>query len=98
MTPKQSPQSANRIDFSEERYVDKDGNPQSKGLISLFNPDHISAILCHYSALKLASRGKYTTDLYYLMEDFDNLLKRALDPYPIYLDIVNWKIDGLTNV
>jgi hypothetical protein len=88
----------NKINLAEERYIDENGDPQSKGLISFFNPEHISAILCHYNALKIETKGRYQDDFYYLMEDFDRLLKRALINYPMYQDIIKMKIDGRTNL
>ena len=88
----------NKIDLSERRYLDQDGVPQSSGLISLFNPTHISAILCHYNALKIETKGHYWDDFYYLMETFDVLLKRALAPYPAYADLVQMKFDGKSNI
>jgi hypothetical protein len=48
------------------------------------NPEHIEAILCNYNALKLEVRGKYQDDFYYLMQDFDRLMIRALANYPAY--------------
>lgn len=92
-----SPRSANKIELSGRRYVDENGDPQSTELISFFDPKHISAILCNYNALKLQVQGRYQDDFFYLMEDFDALLQRALRPYPMYLDIVWLKIDGKSN-
>ena len=84
----------NKIDLSERRYVDEEGNPQSTGLISFFNPMHIAAILSFYNALKIETRGKYQDDFYYLLEAFDSLLWRALAPYPVYTDVVKMKLEG----
>ena len=39
------------IDLYERRWVDENNEPQSEGLITLFNPDHVSAILCNYISL-----------------------------------------------
>ena len=83
-----SPRGISKIDLSERRWVDEDGEPQSSGLISFFNPLHISAILCNYNALKIETKGRYWDDFFYLMEDFDDLLKRALGDYPLYWDLV----------
>lgn len=88
----------NKIDLSERRWVDEQGEPQSSGLISFFNPLHISAILCNYNALKLETKGRYWDDFFYLMEDFDDLLRRALDDYPLYKDLVHLKIEGKQNI
>lgn len=87
----------NKIDLSERRYIDENGNPQSTGLISLFNPAHISAILRHYNALKIDTKGRYWDDFFYLMETFDALLKKALKDHPAYFDIVRYKVHGKSN-
>jgi hypothetical protein len=87
---------SSKIDLSERRYIDEDGEPRSTGLISFFNPDHISALLCHYSALKLETKGHYSSDFFYLLEDFDNLLKRALYDHPMYRDIIEMKFANKT--
>lgn len=88
----------NKIDLTEHRYIDEKGDPQSSGLISLFNPEHISALMQHYNALKLETKGRYWDDFYYLLDDFDNLLKRGLQNYPMYKDIVQMKMNNKTNI
>ena len=85
------------IDLSEQRYLDEKGEPTSTGLISFFNPKHISEILCHYSGIKAMTRGRYQDDFYYLIEDFDTLYNRALQLYPMYKDICALKINNKTN-
>lgn len=90
--------SFNAIDFSEEFTVDKNGNLESDGLIDFMNPKHISALLCHYSKLKQEAYGHFEADSWYLIEDLDNLVEKALADFPIYMDIVTYKIDGLKNV
>lgn len=72
--------------------------PVSDCLISLFDPTHISAILCNYSALKMSVEGNFQSDFYYLMLDFDRIAGAALAAYPMYEAIVEWKIDGLQNL
>lgn len=88
----------NKIDLHERRYIDDNGDPQSTGLISFFKPEHIAAILRHYNALKLETAGHYWDDFYYLMEDFDALMEKALSAYPAYLDIVKYKVNSKTNL
>ena len=39
-------------DFGENITFDENGMPVSDGICSFFNPKHISALLCNYSALK----------------------------------------------
>jgi len=55
-----------------------DGEPVSKGLISLFNPDHVRAILHDYENLKQEADGQFNNDLYYLMEEVDQLINKVL--------------------
>ena len=79
--------------------MDANGEPENKGLISFFNPKHLSALLCNYSALKEEAYGDFVHDGYYMMEDLDNLIERTLkDNYPLYYDLLIYKIDGRQNV
>lgn len=93
-----SARGANKISLDGRRWLDANGEPQSSELVSFFNPKHISAILCNYPALKIETKGRYSNDFFYLMEDFDKLLINALKEYPMYLDLVKLKIDGKQNI
>ena len=85
-------------DFSENITFNDNGIPVSDGICSFFNPKHLSALLCNYSALKQESYGKFTSDCYYMMLDLDNLIEGALkDTYPLYYDLLIYKIDGRSN-
>lgn len=91
--------SFSKLDLSENITFNEDGLPVSDGLISLFNPKHVSALLCHYSKIKQDAWGKFTSDSYYLMESLDIVVDRALkEKYPLYYDLMIYKIDGKTNV
>ena len=87
----------NQIDLSEKITIDENGQPHSDGLISFFNSDHVSCLLCNYSKLKEYTYGKFENDMYYLMLAFDDLTEEALKDYPILYDIMVYKIDGLSN-
>lgn len=90
--------SISKIDFSENIWIDPDGDIHSTGLLNFFNKDHVSALLRNYSKLKEDSWDKLTSDTKWMMEDLDELIERALpDRYPIYYDMVICKIDGKTN-
>lgn len=87
-----------QIDLSQKITIDENGNPTSNCLVSFFNPHHVCCLLCNYSKLKEQSWGCFESDWWYLMEDFDNLIQRALkQDYPILYDIMIYKIDGLQN-
>jgi hypothetical protein len=86
------------LDLSENIIVTEDGKVESDGLISLFNPKHISAILCNYSKLKEDSYGKFKSDAYYFLWDLENLVENTLkEKYPLYYDLIVYKIDGKQN-
>lgn len=91
--------SFSKTNFDEKIEITKDGEVKSNGLVSFFNPKHISALLCNYSKLKEDSWGKFWADSYFLMEDLDTLIERTLkDDYPLYYDLLIYKIDGKQNV
>ena len=91
--------SFSKIDFDEHITINEKGEVQSDGLITLFNPKHVSALLCNYSKLKEDCWGRFSSDSYYLMEDLDNLVERTLkEKYPLYYDLLIYKIDGKQNI
>ena len=77
--------------FDDEGYVVPEG-------VSLCDPKVISAILCNYSLLKEESWGDFERDLWYLMQEFDEVADAALKEYPLYDRICEYKIDGLQNI
>lgn len=88
-----------KIDLSEKITIDEKGEPISDCLISFFNPTHLSALLCNYSALKEEVWGKFSSDIYYLMEDLDILIEKTLkNDYPLYYKLLIYKIDGRQNL
>ena len=90
--------SDNTIPFDEEVYIDDEGHVHSKGLISFYEPSHLSALLCNYSKLKEDSWGDFSNDIWYIMQDLDDLIEKTLkDKYPLYYDLLIYKIDGLQN-
>lgn len=87
-----------KADLADRFSFDEEGEPINDGLLSFFNPRHISALLCNYSALKEESWGNFENDAWYMMEDLDRLIERTLaKDYPLYYDILIYKIDGLQN-
>ena len=76
---------------------DEEGYPIPEA-VSLMNPEICSAILCNYSKLKQDSWDQFEGDTWYLIYDFENICDKALEDYPLYMKIVECKIDGLQNV
>ena len=99
--------SFSQMDLGEKFYIDKvyeDGelisaDIKSTGKITFLNPAHVSAILCNYSKLKADAYGRFENDSYYLMQDLDDLIECTLrDDYPLYYDLLIYKIDGKQNI
>ena len=85
-------------DWSEKIWLDEEGIIRHEGRVTLYDPNHISALLCNYSALKQNSYEDLNSDIRWLMEDLDNIIEKCLkDEYPLYYDLVRYKIDGITN-
>ena len=85
-------------DLTDHIEINEDGEPVNHGLISFFDAKHISALLCNYSVLKEEAYSNFSHDCYYMMEDLDNLVERTLkDKYPLYYDLLIYKIDGKSN-
>lgn len=86
-----------KLDLSENiRMVE--GEPISDCIVSLFRPEHVSALLRNYWGLKQEVEGKFNSDMWYLMLDLDNLIKEVLEEknpalYRIFID----KADKLKN-
>lgn len=91
--------SLSKIDLSEKVTISDNGEVYSSSLVSLFNPTHISALLCNYSKIKEECWDKFTSDIKWLMEDLDNLIEETLrEAHPLYYDLLIYKIDGLSNI
>ena len=87
------------LDLSDQIEIDKNGNIINKGLISFFNPTHISILLCNYSKIKQQAEGHFTSDIFYLIKDLENIVDNALkEKYPLYYDLLIYKIDGKSNL
>lgn len=83
----------------EHIFISENGRVTSDEDISLFNPQHVSLLLHYYSRLKEQAWGHFENELWYLMEDLDNLVEKALpENQPMLYDILIMKIDGLTNI
>lgn len=91
--------SISKLDLSEEVGLDENNEVYSTGIINLYNPKHISLLLCNYSKIKEDCWDKFNSDTKWLMEDLDNLIESTLrEAHPLYYDLVIYKIDGKSNL
>lgn len=91
--------SMSQINLDEKITITEDGELRSNGVVTLIDPKHVSALLCNYSKLKEDAWGKFWNDSYFLMEDLDVLIEKTLkEKYPLYYDLVIYKIDGRQNI
>ena len=87
------------LDLSDRIEINEKGDIVNKGLISLFNPTHISILLCNYSKIKENCWDRFNSDIYYLMQDLENLIDAVLKKdYPLLYDLLIYKIDGKSNI
>ena len=91
--------SISSLDLTDHIEINEKGDIVNKGIISLFNPTHVSVLLCNYSKIKESCWGKFNSDIYYLMI----ILEQAIDAvfkedFPILYDILIYKIDGKSNL
>ena len=89
--------SKNFIPLDGEITIDENMRAIGTG-VTLTDPAVCSAILCNYSKLKEDSWGNFESDTWYLIYDFENVCDRALEDYPLYMKIVEYKIDGMQNI
>ena len=86
------------IPLDDKTYkLDDKGYPVPEG-ISLLDYKVCAAILQNYSKLKEDSWDCFDSDMWYLIQDFDLLADKALAPYPLYYRLVEYKIDGKSNL
>jgi hypothetical protein len=90
-------QSKHEVELEDTTYLNAEGDAVPGG-VSLLDPKICSAILCNYAKLKEDGFGRFNSDLYYLMEAFDEISEIALKDFPMYERIVTYKIDGLQNI
>lgn len=85
--------------LEDKIYLNENLMPQNAGPLSLFNPMHISFLLCHYSELKQELIDDLSSDMRFLLLDLEDLVTRTLLPqHELFFDLICWKIDNLTNV
>lgn len=85
------------IQLDSEETINEDGTIAATG-ISFTNPKVCAAILQNYTKLKEDSWGNFETNTWFLIQDFERICDAALTPYPIYLRLLELKIDGVSNV
>lgn len=84
--------------FPAEELLDLDTGELTYSGASFCNPSVVSLVLCNYSKLRQSAEGNFESDLWFFMEDFDNISGIALADSPVYRRIVEYKVDGLQNV
>lgn len=85
------------IPLNEKVTLDVNEMPHSDGVINIFNPAHISFLLCYYPQLKQECFDDLDSDMHFLLLDLEKLVDRTLRDEPVLYDLLVWKIDGKTN-
>lgn len=85
------------VQLDGKMWLDKDDQINYSGFTFL-DPKVCEAVLCNYSKLKEDSYGNFEDDTWYMIYDFEKLCDKALAKYPIYMRIVEYKIDKMPNL
>ena len=87
-----------RLNLTEDITLDGNNEVVSNGLITLYNPKHVSALLCNYSKLKEEVWDNTDCDIHWTLVDLEDLIDNHIkEQYPLYFDLIVYKIDGKTN-
>ncbi len=86
-------------DWSEDIWINQEnGEIEYSGSVTLYSPTNVSALLCNYSRLKQDTHEDFNSDVRWMMHDLDNIIEKCLrDKFPMYYDLLIYKIDGRTN-
>ena len=88
-----------KINLDEHITIDAEGDVHSTGLINLYEPAHIVALLCNYSNLKEETWDKLDSDMRWLLLDLEKLIDKAIKTdFPLLYDLLIYKIDGKQNI
>lgn len=87
-----------KLDLDETVFLGGDGDVISTGIINLYTPHHVSALLCNYSALAQETWESLDSDMRWMLEDLNGLISRHLEKEePLLFDLMIYKIDGFSN-
>ena len=89
--------SGSYIPLDDKSWLNEDNEVVVEG-VSLMDSNTISAILCNYSKLKQDSYDRFEGDTWYLMQAFEEVCDAALEDFPLYMRLVECKIDGMQNI
>ena len=78
-------------------WLDPDTSDVCYSGFTFLDPKVCEQVLCNYSKLKEDSWGNFENDTWYMINDFENLVDKALKPYPLYKRIIEYKIDKMPN-
>ena len=85
------------IPLIEEIQVEPNGSLDINGF-SLLIPEHVSIVLCNYCKIKQDTWDRFDSDARYVITDLENLIEKHIkDRYPMFYDLIIYKIDGMTN-
>lgn len=83
--------------LEDKSYIDENFELHVDG-VSLMDPNICSGLLCNYSKLKEDNYDRFESDIYCLIKDFEDVCDKALKDFPLYKQIVIYKIDGKQNI
>ncbi|MCF0125342.1 MAG: hypothetical protein HUJ68_06235 [Clostridia bacterium] len=86
------------IDWDEDIWVDENKDIHYSGRCTIYNPKHVSALLTNYNRLVQDSYEDLNSDIRWQLKDLENIIEKHIKPnFPVYYDIIIYKLDGRTN-
>ena len=71
----------------------------SENRLDLTNYLHVSAVLCNYTLLTQKTADEFNSETRWMLKSLEDIIEDTLPiKYPMYYDIVIWKIDGKSNL
>ncbi|MEG1519314.1 MAG: hypothetical protein RR358_05865 [Cetobacterium sp.] len=87
-----------KIDWSDDVSLDEEGNIISAGKCSIYNPDHISEVLVNYHKLVQNAYDDLNSDVRWMLKDLEDIIDKSLkEEFPMYYDLIIYKLDGKSN-
>lgn len=86
-----------KMDLPEHVSFDEEGMPYSDCIVSFFNPTHVSFLLEYYEALRHEVADDLMADMYWLLVDFEQLVRDAFRDDNRKMRLCLLKMLGYTN-
>lgn len=85
------------MELPENIFFGKDGLPHSDGIVSFYNPTHVSFLLEYYMAVLHECKDDMNCDMRWMLLDFEYLIRETFKNNPKRMRLCLMKMLGYTN-